>query len=75
MRKRLVLAAIAALRDSKIDVRSFKVGQVQQFVELVAQYAPQELEVFYKYIDSAASSGMFADQFEPLAKLFCLFVD
>lgn len=36
---------------------------------------PSELGVFYKYVENAASIGMFNAHFEHLAKLFCLFVD
>lgn len=75
MRKRLVHATIKALKELKIDIRAFSVLQLQQLIKLVAYHAPEELSVFYKFIETAAGTGLFNNHFEPLARLFYLFVE
>jgi hypothetical protein len=75
MRKRLMHATIKALKELKIDIRAFSVLQLQQLIKLVAHHAPEELSVFYKFIETAAGTGMFNNHFEPLARLFYLFVE
>ena len=75
MRKRLMHATIKALKELKLDIRAFSVLQLQQLIKLVAHHAPEELSVFYKFIETAAGTGMFNNHFEPLARLFYLFVE
>ena len=75
MRRRLMQATIAGLRDHRMDIGKFNVEQLSDLISLVAQYSPADLHVFYKYSEQAAAAGMFAEDFVPLANLFCLFVD
>jgi len=75
MRKTLMLATIKALKELKLDIRAFNVLQLQQLINLVAHHVPEELGVFYKFIETAAGQGIFNNHFEPLARLFYLFVE
>lgn len=75
MQRKMVEATIVALKDQRIDIRGFNSEQLCSFVELVAEHQPKELQVFYKYAETAAGMGLFKEKFGTLARLFCLFVE
>lgn len=72
-----MVKAIQALKDQTLDIKKFSVAQLTQMIELVAQHTPNELPIFYKFVESAAERGFFASDhvFDALMRVFTLFVE
>ena len=49
--------------------------QLTELIELVAKHCPEELKVFYKFVETTAELGRLNNEFESIIRLLSLFVD
>ena len=77
MKQRVVLAVLENMRQENIDIRRFSFNQMAEFVLLVAKFSPEDLHVFYNYIETCFDTGHYTASnisFEYFSKLVHLFV-
>jgi len=73
----LVQKTMECLKQEKIDIRTFQLYQLSEFVNFVAIYDPKEVKVFFNYVVNAFESGFFtisATNFRPMSQIFVMFV-
>ena len=55
----MVKTVLKYMREDRCDIRAFNFTQFVSFVNLVAEYQPQDLHVFRKYADAAITQDFF----------------
>jgi len=79
LKKRIMDSIMDNLKQKKLNIRKFSLEQLCELVDAVAEHRPEDLSVFYEYIETGLESGFFKNmrrlEFKKLQKMFCLFSD
>lgn len=73
----IVQKTLDSLRSEEIDIRTFPLNQLSQFITYVATYEPHEVKVFFNYVMAAFESGYFKmtpGNFDQMSQIFVMFV-